>query len=99
MMQSKAALRIALLRASLERTACWARQRSTNCEICVPRLSTVARRLASGSNRAAVEKAITPMPASGKANAPGTATLDSRASSTSAAPIAASVGQVSAQRS
>ena len=99
MMQSNAALRIAVLRASDARTACCARQRSTNCEIWVPRLSIVASSPSSDSSGAVVAKAITPTSASGKANAPRTATGPSRASATSDAPAAAPAGQASAQRS
>ncbi len=100
-MQSKAALRIALLRASDARTACCARQRSTNCEICVPRLSIVASRSSSASSGAAVANAITPIRPSGKANEPGceTGAREVHASATSEAPAAAPAGQVSAQRS
>ena len=100
-MQSKAALRIALLRASAACTACWARQRSTNWEICVPRLSIVASSAGSGSSGAAVANASTPMRRNGKAKAPRTATgtPEAHADGTSSAPAAEPAGHVSAQRS
>ena len=73
MMQSNAALRIALLRASLSRSRSSARQRSTHWPIRPPRLVIVASRLSSGSRRRAARNstaAITPdAPWIGKQNA------------------------------
>jgi hypothetical protein len=60
MMQSKAALRIALLRASLSRTASCALQRSTNCPICEPRLVIVASRSSSVACGSVVKNSIAP---------------------------------------
>ena len=60
MMQSKAALRIADLRASLSRMPRSARQRSTNWPICDPRLPIVASSSSSGATRAAAKNSMTP---------------------------------------
>ena len=57
--QSNAALRIALLRASLSSTACCARQRSTHWPIWEPRLLIVSSRSSSSSRGAETKNSIT----------------------------------------
>jgi hypothetical protein len=67
--QSNAALMIALLRASLSRSASWIRSRSAKWAICAPRLTIVARSASSTSTGWGAKSSMTPTPATGKATA------------------------------
>ena len=103
-MQSNAASRIALLRASLSRRRSSARQRSTQWPMRPPRLVIVASRLASGSRRSFARNSIAPStpvaPRIGKQNAarrPARAALGPRGKPASARTSAIQAGSPLAQ--
>ena len=79
---SNAASRIAPLRASLSRTACWARQRSSKTPICEPSASSVAS--VSGPGSGALNASV--RPPAGNATTPSEAIAFSIGSSRTSPP-------------